>query len=45
MSPFMMSFYSGCARVRNDRLKTVLGVALRYPNALFDAGDHLVGRG
>ena len=51
MSPFVLSFYSGCARVRNDRLKTVLGVSLHYPNyrvglrALFDAGDHLVDKG
>jgi nucleoside-diphosphate-sugar epimerase len=51
MSPFVLSFYSGCARVRNDRLKSELGVALRYPNyraglsALYEAGDHLVGRG
>ena len=31
LSPFAMSFYEGCARVRNDRLKRELGVALRYP--------------
>jgi nucleoside-diphosphate-sugar epimerase len=30
LSPFLMSFYDGCARVRNDRLKSVLGVTLRY---------------
>jgi nucleoside-diphosphate-sugar epimerase len=51
MPPFVLSFYSGCARVRNDKLKSALGITLRYPNyraglrALFDAGDHLVGRG
>lgn len=44
LSPFLLSFYDGCARVRNDRLKHELGVALRYPNyrvglqALFDHG-------
>lgn len=32
LSPFLMSFYDGCARVRNDRLKRDLGVTLRYPN-------------
>jgi nucleoside-diphosphate-sugar epimerase len=50
MSPFVLSFYSGCARVRNDKLKSELGVTLRYPNyrdglrALFDAGDHRADR-
>jgi nucleoside-diphosphate-sugar epimerase len=44
LSPFLLSFYDGCARVRNDRLKHELGVALRYPNyrvglqALLDDG-------
>jgi nucleoside-diphosphate-sugar epimerase len=44
LSPFLMSFYEGCARVRNDRLKNALGVALRYPDyraglqALLDDG-------
>lgn len=44
LSPFLMSFYDGCARVRNDKLKGVLGVTLRYPNyraglqALLDDG-------
>ena len=39
-----MSFYDGCARVRNDKLKNVLGVTLRYPDyraglqALLDDG-------
>ena len=32
LSPFVMSFYEGCARVRNDRLKNDLGVTLRYPD-------------
>jgi nucleoside-diphosphate-sugar epimerase len=32
LSPFLMSFYDGCARVRNDTLKNVLGVTLRYPD-------------
>ena len=32
LSPFLMSFYDGCARVRNDKLKNVLGVTLRYPD-------------
>lgn len=45
LSPFVMSFYEGCARVRNDRLKRELGVTLRYPTyreglrALFAAGS------
>jgi nucleoside-diphosphate-sugar epimerase len=44
LSPFLMSFYDGCARVRNDKLKSTLGVTLRYPDyraglqALFDDG-------
>jgi hypothetical protein len=47
MSPFGLSFYEGCIRARNDKLKTVLGVTLRYPTfreglrALHDAGDHV----
>ena len=32
LSPFLMSFYEGCARVRNDRLRQDLGVTLRYPD-------------
>jgi nucleoside-diphosphate-sugar epimerase len=32
LSPMALSFYSGCARVRNDRLKRELDVALRYPS-------------
>ena len=31
LSPLARSFYSGCRRVRNDRIKRELGVALRYP--------------
>ena len=31
MSPFAASFYGECKRVRNDRIKTELGVVLRYP--------------
>jgi nucleoside-diphosphate-sugar epimerase len=48
MTPFALTFYEGCIRARNDRLKNVLGVTLRYPTfreglrALHDAGDHLV---
>jgi nucleoside-diphosphate-sugar epimerase len=44
LSPFLMSFYDGCARVRNDKLKSTLGVTLRYPDyraglqALLDDG-------
>ena len=44
LSPFLMSFYDGCARIRNDKLKTALGVTLRYPDyraglqALLDDG-------
>lgn len=47
LSPFALSFYEGCIRARNDKLKTVLSVSLRYPNyrdglrALHAAGDHL----
>jgi nucleoside-diphosphate-sugar epimerase len=44
LSPFLMSFYDGCARVRNDKLRNALGVTLRYPDyraglqALLDNG-------
>ena len=44
LSPFILSFYAGCARVRNDKLKRTLGVRLRYPTyreglqALYDTG-------
>ena len=47
MTPFELSFYEGCIRARNDKLKSALGVRLRYPSyreglrALHDAGDHL----
>ncbi len=47
LSPLALSFYEGTIRARNDKLKTVLGVTLRYPNyrdglrALHAAGDHL----
>src|SRR5215470_17691213 len=47
MTPFALSFYEGCIRARNDKLKNALGVTLRYPTfreglrALHDAGDHL----
>lgn len=32
MTPMAASFYGECKRVRNDKLKTVLGVRLRYPS-------------
>lgn len=32
MSPMAVSFYADCRRARNDRLKSVLGVILRYPS-------------
>jgi nucleoside-diphosphate-sugar epimerase len=44
LTPMALSFYAGCVRVRNDKLKTALGVRLRYPTyreglrALFDGG-------
>jgi nucleoside-diphosphate-sugar epimerase len=47
LSPLALSFYDGCIRARNDKLKSVLGVKLRYPTyreglrALHAAGDHL----
>jgi nucleoside-diphosphate-sugar epimerase len=47
LSSFALSFYEGCIRARNDKLKAVLGVKLRYPTyrdglrALHAAGDHL----
>ena len=31
MSPMARSFYAESRRVRNERIKTELGVALRYP--------------
>jgi nucleoside-diphosphate-sugar epimerase len=51
LSPLALSFYEGCIRARNDRLKNVLGVRLRYPTyrdglrALHQAGDHLAVAG
>ena len=44
MTPFALSFYAGCVRVKNDKLKRELGVTLRYPTyreglrALIDDG-------
>ena len=44
LTPMALSFYAGCVRVRNDKLKSALGVTLRYPTyreglrALFDEG-------
>ena len=31
LSPLALSFYEGCIRARNDKLKAALGVKLRYP--------------
>jgi nucleoside-diphosphate-sugar epimerase len=31
LTPMALSFYSGCVRVRNGKLKRELGVTLRYP--------------
>jgi len=31
LTPMALSFYAGCVRVRNGRLKRELGVTLRYP--------------
>jgi nucleoside-diphosphate-sugar epimerase len=31
LTPMALSFYAGCVRVRNDKLKRELGVRLRYP--------------
>jgi nucleoside-diphosphate-sugar epimerase len=45
LSPMAASFYADNRRVRNDRIKQELGVALRYPDyeaglrALFEAGE------
>lgn len=44
MTPFALSFYAGCVRAKNDRMKRTLGVKLRYPSyreglkALFESG-------
>jgi nucleoside-diphosphate-sugar epimerase len=46
LPPLALSFYEGCIRARNDKLKSVLRVKLRYPTyreglcALYEAGDH-----
>jgi nucleoside-diphosphate-sugar epimerase len=51
MTPFALTFYEGCIRARNDKLKNALGVRLRYPTyreglrALHDAGDHVAAIG
>ncbi len=45
LSPLGLSFYADNKRVRNDRIKTELGVALAYPDyqsgltALLEQGD------
>jgi nucleoside-diphosphate-sugar epimerase len=45
MSPMALSFYEECRRADNTKLKSVLGVRLRYPTyreglrALFEAGE------
>jgi hypothetical protein len=31
MSPMARSFYAECKRVRNDRMKSELGITLKYP--------------
>ena len=47
VSAMALSFYDGCIRARNDKLKALLGIELRYPTyrdglrALHAAGDHL----
>jgi nucleoside-diphosphate-sugar epimerase len=47
MTPFALTFYEGCIRARNDKLKRALGVTLRYPTfreglrALHDASDYI----
>jgi hypothetical protein len=44
LTPMALSFYAGCVRVKNDKLKSALGVTLRYPTyreglcALFQGG-------
>jgi len=50
MSPMALSFYGESKRVRNDKMKRLLGVRLLYPTyreglrALFAAGDPASGR-
>ncbi len=47
LTPFALSFYGGCIRAKNDKLKRELDVTLRYPNyreglrALHAGGDYL----
>jgi nucleoside-diphosphate-sugar epimerase len=49
MTPMALSFYGESKRVRNERLKDILGVRLRYPTyreglrALHEASDHRAG--
>jgi nucleoside-diphosphate-sugar epimerase len=44
LTPMALSFYAGCVRVKNGKLKRELGVTLRYPTyreglrAVFDGG-------
>lgn len=51
MSPMALGFWKDCRRVRNDRIKRELGVALDYPTyreglrALFDQGSVSAGSG
>lgn len=46
MSPMARSFYGECKRASNRKIKSALGLTLRYPNyrsgldALYAAGDH-----
>jgi nucleoside-diphosphate-sugar epimerase len=46
LSPLALSFWQGCRRVRNDKLKRELGVMLQFPTyreglrALFAADQH-----
>ena len=50
LSPMALSFYTGCRRVRNDRIKSELGIRLRYPTyreglrALHAAGEGVRNR-
>jgi nucleoside-diphosphate-sugar epimerase len=34
LPPFVRSFYVGCTRVRNQKIKSELGVTLRYPDVV-----------
>lgn len=46
MSPMAQSFYGECKRADNSKMKSALGVTLKYPSyrealdALFAARDH-----